>query len=267
MDGHFFEEFTNFCTNLKVYDDVKLINGKFGKVCVVKHKPTNKLLVRKTIDQKYYRPIEPMVHHLMKDNKYFVNLFYSISTLKSTVLILDYIPDGDLFEYVKSNGFMNESETRSIVRQTASALNSLHGYNIIHNDIKLENILYTHLKRIIVCDYGLCKIKGTESEQDGTLDYYSPEKIKMYDYEESMDWWALGIMTYELATAHHPFKVDKDEILDVEVLSKRISKRFLPIRKVSDKMNSFVNQMLNPAYKHRLRRYSDVVNHPFVNVI
>lgn len=266
MDEEFLTEMNEFCQNVVPYDKAKLQNGKFGQVCVIKHSLLDKLYVRKTIKRKHDFSIETMVHTLMHDNQYFVKMLYDFVLSKTHTLILEYIEDGDLFEWVKTNGAMNEAETRSVVRQLASALNSLHAHNIIHNDVKLENVLYTRHKRIKICDYGLCKIIDTESEQDGTLDYYSPEKIKMYNYEVSMDWWALGILTFELLSAHHPYKVGDDEILTINVLERRIGRRIQIISKASDKANNFLSHMLQPTYKYRLHRHSDIINHPFFNV-
>lgn len=265
MDEHFVKEVSKFFADVKAHDAVKLVNGKFGSVSVIRHAPTDKLFVRKVIDGKHFCYIEPMVHGLMRNNSHFVKLYYSFSTLNKHVLVLDYIRDGDLFDWTRDHGAMPEPDVRNVARQLSSALNALHKHHIIHNDVKLENVLYNKQKRVYICDYGLCKIVGTRSEQDGTLDYFSPEKIRMHDYSFAMDWWSVGVLTYELLAAQHPFKTDADERVSMDVMERRHQTRGIAqVRRVSAAANDFVRAMLQFDMKRRMCAYSAICNHDFI---
>nr|QBM78988.1 pk-1 [Helicoverpa armigera nucleopolyhedrovirus] len=267
MDDRFVKEINQFFAEIKIQNNVRLVDGKFGKMCVIKHEPTGKLFVKKSVAIKYVTEIEPMVHQLMKDNRYFIKLYYSLTTLKSQILILDYVAGGDLFDFLKKHKKVSEAETRSIVGQLTEALNALHSYKIIHNDLKLENVLYVRHKQIYLCDYGLCKIVNTSSCRDGTKEYMSPEKLKRQNYDVHVDWWALGILTYELLIGHHPYKHsnDNDEDFDLDVLQQRQQKKLHKYNFLSSDAQKFLEAMLMYNINYRLCTYETVIKHSFLS--
>ena len=265
------QELCDFYAEVKLSRDHKLVDGKYGHVSVLKHEPTQKLFLKKQIKLKHYNEIEPMVHSLMKDNRYFINLYYSITTLKTHVLIMDFIKGGDLFDLLKSEECLTVDETKLIVGQVCEGLHALHKHHFIHNDVKLENILYNRYKQIYIADYGLCKVVGQESCLDGTLDYYSPEKLAGRRYDYHFDWWAVGVLAHELLTGQHPFKSDHDEDMTIEKLEERQFQQLKkPIFKSNDqsKLNAqmFIVQMLKPNLNYRLHRYNDIINHIFLRI-
>ncbi|AAF33534.1 ORF3 protein kinase 1 [Spodoptera exigua multiple nucleopolyhedrovirus] len=265
------QELCDFYAEVKLSRDHKLVDGKYGHVSVLKHEPTQKLFLKKQIKLKHYNEIEPMVHSLMKDNRYFINLYYSITTLKTHVLIMDFIKGGDLFDLLKSEECLTVDETKLIVGQVCEGLHALHKHHFIHNDVKLENILYNRYKQIYIADYGLCKVVGQESCLDGTLDYYSPEKLAGRRYDYHFDWWAVGVLAHELLTGQHPFKNDHDEDMTIEKLEERqfqqLKKRIFKSNDQS-KLNAqmFIVQMLKPNLNYRLHRYNDIINHIFLRI-
>jgi serine/threonine protein kinase len=94
------------------------------------------------------------------------------------------------------------------------ALEYLHKRNVIHRDLKLENILisktfikdqeYLHVK---ICDFGWCAhtVTGTRSTFCGTPDYLAPEQVNETPYDNKVDLWAVGVLTHELLLGKTPF--------------------------------------------------------------
>ncbi|AIE47735.1 pk1 [Peridroma alphabaculovirus] len=258
-------ELNDFFSEITQERNHKLVDGKYGKVTVWKHGPTQKLFLKKKIKIKHYNEIEPMIHSLMNNNRYYIKLYYSITTLKSHVLIMDFIKGGDLFDLLKSEGRLSPLEGKLIVGQVAEALHALHKHQIIHNDIKLENILYNRYKQIYVGDYGLCKNVGLESCYDGTVDYFSPEKIARQRYDFHFDWWALGVLAHELLTGDHPYKDNPDETLTVDRLADRQRQRRVCSKNNLDKdATAFIAGMLKYNINYRLHKYSDISKHEFL---
>lgn len=208
--------------------------------------------------------METMVHSLMGDERYFIKLYFSVTTLKSHILIMDFIKGGDLFDLFKKEERLATTEVKMIVCQLADALNSLHQHNIIHNDIKLENIIYNRYKQIYIADYGLCRIVGQKSCHDGTMDYFSPEKIAGHDYHYNFDWWALGILAHELITGLPPFKNDFDEKLTVEQLAKRQQRKLVFSNSINKDAQSFISNILKFNINYRLNKYNDIIKHNFL---
>ncbi|ABM45715.1 protein kinase 1 [Spodoptera frugiperda multiple nucleopolyhedrovirus] len=262
------QEITDFYSDLELDCEHKTLNGRYGKLSVWKHKPTQKVFVKKQIKLKHYNEVEPMIHTLMKKNPYYINLYYSITTLKSHVLIMDYIKGGDLFELLKMEEYLSVDETRLIIGQLCEGLHALHKHHYVHNDIKLENVLYNRYKQIYIADYGLCKVAGQQSCLDGTLDYYSPEKILGRRYDYHFDWWAVGIMAYELITGEHPFKgADEDDSFDIEKLEERQQRKLVfKNRSVPANAQSFITGMLKYNLNYRLNNYNDIIKHVFLKI-
>jgi serine/threonine protein kinase len=256
-------EINQFFNEVRPHPKLKLVDGEFGKLSVIQHVPTQKLFVKKVVPLNKFSEMEPMVHNLMKHSDYFVKLYYSLQTLNAHVMIIDHVPGGDLFDLLKKYHKVGVTEARSIVGQLAEALHALHSHRIIHNDVKLENVLYSRRKFVRLCDYGLCKVIGTPSERDGTVDYFSPEKLARQPSDTHVDFWALGVLAYELLTGNHPFKRHDSEDLDADDLADRQKKR--PITAVaSQTAHSFVAAMLHPVLERRLCAYRHIIAHNFM---
>ncbi|AYN44963.1 pk1 [Alphabaculovirus alterspexiguae] len=257
------QEICDFYSEIKLANEFKLVNGKYGQVTVWKHEPTQKLFLKKQIKLKNFNEIEPMIHALMKNNRYFLKLYYSVTTLKSHILIMDFIKGGDLFDLLKSEEYLCVDETKLIVAQICEGLQALHKHHYIHNDIKLENILYNRYKQIYIADYGLCKVVGQDSCLDGTMDYFSPEKIAEMNYDYSFDWWAVGVLTHELLTGKHPYKLYSYEDLYIDKLKERQQKKIVFRKSVTKHAEVFIQQMLEYNIKYRLKSYTYIMRNNF----
>jgi len=147
--------------------------------------------------------------------------------------------------------------------------------------MKLENLLYDRSKnKVYICDYGLSVNIGTPSSYDGTYEYFSPEKLKVELNQESFDWWAVGVVAYEILSRKYPYdelekrkkndqsssgssSSSQDDFNPEELLKYQRSK--LPtIKRVSPVANDFVQQMLCYDYTKRLHSYNSIMRHPFL---
>jgi serine/threonine protein kinase len=128
---------------------------------------------------------------------------------KSLYVVLEYAMYGNLYQQLKKSKFFNEDKSRHIIRQVVSALIYMQERNVIHRDIKPENILIMDLDRmhIKLCDFGWSThtIDERRTTFCGTVDYVAPELLVQGGYDEKVDVWAVGILTYELLTGSAPF--------------------------------------------------------------
>lgn len=102
-----------------------------------------------------------------------------------------------------------EDRARFYVVQVALALGHLHERNIVYRDLKPENILMDEDGYISLTDYGLAKVLKPEDgklfDYVGTPDYLAPEIISEKGHGFEVDWWTLGVLTYEMHVGFPPF--------------------------------------------------------------
>ncbi|ACH88525.1 protein kinase 1 [Helicoverpa armigera multiple nucleopolyhedrovirus] len=257
-------ELTEFLSQCEKKPEYKLFDGKWSTVSVIEHKITQKLFVKKKIKMDHYNAIESLVHSLLGEERHFIKMYFSVTTLKHHILIMDYIKGGDLFDLFKKKERLSTLEVKLIVRQIVEGLNMLHYHNIVHNDIKLENILYDRFMQIHIADYGLSRIVGQKTCMDGTQDYYSPEKIKGDNYQIHFDWWALGILVSELIAGKSPFKTDFDEKVSLEILAGRQQKKLTFTSDMDKNAQTFITYLLKYNINYRLINYNEIIRHNFL---
>ncbi|AAM09111.1 putative protein kinase [Mamestra configurata nucleopolyhedrovirus A] len=257
-------ELTEFLSQCEKRPDIKLFDGKWSTVAVLEHKITQKLLVKKKIKIDHYNAIESLVHSLLGEERHFIRMYFSVTTLKHHILIMDYIKGGDLFDLWKKKERLSTLELKLIVRQIVDGLDMLHYHNIVHNDIKLENILYDRFKQIRIADYGLSRIVGQKTLMDGTKDYYSPEKIKGDNYQIHFDWWAVGILTGELSAGKSPFKTHFEEKLSLEELAVRQQRKLTFTSDLDKNVQTFISSLLRYNINYRLTNYNEIIKHNFL---
>jgi len=122
---------------------------------------------------------------------------------------MDYIPGGDMAYHLNQKGRFMEKEVRFFIAEIVLGLEHLHSCGVVYRDLKLENILIDKEGHICLTDFGLSKeldsISGTTKTICGTPTYLAPEIILGKQYGNAVDWWSLGVVTYELFTGINPF--------------------------------------------------------------
>ena len=172
-------------------------------------------------------------------------------------LILEYAPNGNLFQLIQKKKSLSENECFAYFIQTIDAIYFLHENNIIHRDIKPENLLLFNKSKIKLCDFGW----STELEIAnrttfcGTIEYMAPEIIKEESYEKSVDIWALGILLYEMYYGFSPFKaIGNFDDGTKEVLNNILNNSIIfPNEKIIDSdMKSLILKMIEKKGKKRI---------------
>ncbi|KPP72046.1 MAP/microtubule affinity-regulating kinase 4-like [Scleropages formosus] len=182
--------------------------GNFAKVKLARHILTGREVAIKIIDktqlnptslQKLFREVR-----IMKGLKHpnIVQLFEVIETEKTLYLIMEYASGGEVFDYLVSHGRMKEKEARAKFRQIVSAVHYCHQKNIVHRDLKAENLLLDADSNIKIADFGFSNEFTLGSKLDtfcGSPPYAAPELFqgKKYDGPE-VDIWSLGVILYTL---------------------------------------------------------------------
>ncbi len=129
---------------------------------------------------------------------------------KITYIVMELLQGQDLKSIIKSQAPMTLETRLSIIAQVADGLQHAHMNGIIHRDIKPGNIHVSPSGNVKIVDFGIARIPSSDLTRSGarlgTPIYMSPEQIRGSDYDERSDQFSTGIVFYELATYHHPFR-------------------------------------------------------------
>jgi len=175
-------------TTMEYYRFVKLIGkGAFGKVMLGVHKLTGKQGAIKIIDKdhlqddfsrkKLLREI-----YILKKIKHInvIRLLEVFENSKQVLMVMEYAGGGDLLHFVKEKKFLTERQAKPIFRQIIYGLAHIHSRNVLHRDIKLDNILLDQDGGVKICDFGVSKVIDKHkviNDQCGTPAYIAPEVI------------------------------------------------------------------------------------------
>ncbi|XP_074522755.1 serine/threonine-protein kinase 33 isoform X2 [Halichoeres trimaculatus] len=186
-------------------------------------------------------------------------------TAKMTYLVTELCVGGDLKQLLKQKKFFTEDETRHIILSLADAVVYLHKRDIVHRDLKLENILVKNAPdedengriMIKVTDFGLSVqtggvgIENIMTEACGTLIFMAPEIMSGRGYTKWCDVWSIGVVMYMLLCGEPPFVSKSKTGLFQEIMSKKVEFTQAIWATVSDAAKNLLAFLLkvDPAYR------------------
>ena len=243
--------------------------GAFGKVHLALHLGSGHLVAVKIFYKKNLKnnktneKIKNEIEILSKLRHPFISqILDSFETEKHIFIIMEYIC-GDLLSFLRKRGKISESTSKILFKQLIEGLKYIHKKNIIHRDIKLDNILIDLTNTVKICDFGVSKkIKNGEIMYDhcGTPSYIAPEIFENKGYEGfSCDIWSAGITLYYMLSGNQPFNAESINELEKKILMGNFEK----IKNISDDANDLIEGMLKVDPKKRLS-ISEILNHPWL---
>ncbi|KAI3536857.1 hypothetical protein CSPX01_10557 [Colletotrichum filicis] len=193
--------------------------GKFGRVYLARERTSGFICALKVlhknelqqgrVEKQVRREIE-IQSNLRHPN--ILQLYGHFHDSKRVFLILEFAGKGELYKHLRKESRFPEWKSAQYIAQMASALRYLHRKHVIHRDIKPENILMGIHGEIKISDFGwsVHAPNNRRNTMCGTLDYLPPEMIKPGSsdnyYNEKVDLWSLGVLTYEFLVGEAPFE-------------------------------------------------------------
>jgi eukaryotic-like serine/threonine-protein kinase len=155
-----------------------------------------------------------------------VAIIYDFLVFENYVfLVMEYIKGVTLKEAIKNAGPFSKQRAIEIIVEIAEGLKEAHDQNILHRDIKSDNIMITPDGELKIMDFGLAKLEGTPTlassdSRPGTIAYMSPEQVEGRPIDNRSDIWSLGVMFYEILTGQLPFTGDNDATILYAIIKK-----------------------------------------------
>jgi len=191
---------------------VTLGTGSFGVVKLVKHTNGNvyalKFLMKTHVIQlkqvehiKSEKNIMAAINH-----PNIVNYVGSFQDMKYLYICMEFVQGGEFFTHLRSRGKFPNEVARFYAAQVVKGLAHLHGRNIIYRDLKPENLLLDKFGNCKITDFGFAKqIEYKTWTLCGTPEYLAPEIILQKGHNKAVDYWAVGILIYEMLAGSPPF--------------------------------------------------------------
>ena len=237
--------------------------GGFSKVWRVKLKKNEKKYALKEmskvkiIDKKCEKSILEERDLLIKlKHPFIANMICSFQDYNNLYLLLELLPGGDLRYHLNTNHRFSENVIRFFISCLILSLEYIHKNNIIHHDIKPENLVCDDDGFVHLTDFGIAKIKKLQnnSETSGTPGYIAPEVLLKQNHSFTVDYYAIGIIGYEFLIGKRPYigknrKEIKNLILNKEVF---IDENNNKDKSWSKECLNFINRCLKRDAANRL---------------
>jgi protein kinase A/protein kinase X len=224
--------------------------GSFGRVRLVKLKGSQDrspfalkmMKKREIIRLKQVEHIKAEKEIMSRiDHNFIVNMFYAFQDEKSIFMLLEFVNGGELFSYLRQEGRLPCSAAKFYLAEIVLAFDYLHNMMIVYRDLKPENLLIDFAGHIKVTDFGFAKVVEDRTwTLCGTPEYLAPEIIQSKGHDKSVDWWAVGILTFEMLAGYPPFE-DENPLKNYQ---KILGGRFEEPRHFEVKVKDIVRRLL-----------------------
>ena len=240
--------------------------GKFGLVKLGIHKETKRKVAIKIINKQNMgnQDLELVKTEIdilkISQHPNIIKLYDIFENQDTIFIIMEHCAGGDLFSYIEQRNYrLPEHKAAEIIHKLSAAIYFIHSFGIVHRDLKPENILMTDNSEkadIRLLDFGLSKIIGPGekcTEPYGTLSYVAPEVLIEKPYDQRVDLWSIGIITYLLLCGCLPFD---DEHSEREIARQTIHDQvpYHPSlwKNLSKESKDFVNKLLQKNPDNRM---------------
>eukprot|EP01136_Pigoraptor_vietnamica_P009446 Opistho-1_new@45956 len=249
--------------------------GSFGRVLLSKDAKTGMYCALKVLKKERIVRTK-QVEHVMNEKKllatvncpFVVNMIAAFKDTRNLYIVLEYVNGGEMFTHLHTYGRFPSPMARIYAAEVAMGLSYLHNLDIIYRDLKPENLLLDHRGHIRITDFGFAKrVFDRTWTLCGTPEYLAPEIILSKGYSHAVDWWALGILIFEMLAGHAPFTDPNPMGIYEKIIAGRIAfpKHFKP--EEIDLISHLCTADLTRRYGNMKGGVDDIKNHAFFNGI
>ena len=159
------------------------------------------------------------------DHPFLCGMEYLFQSEARLYFVMPFINGGELYKIFQEKKRFDENIVKFYAAQIIIAIGKLHEKGIMHRDLKLENIMVDSTGYIKIIDYGLAKMLSIDevaTSYCGTPEYLAPEMISHSGHDKTVDWWAVGVLIYEMLIGVTPFFNKNRQVLMSKIKHSRI---------------------------------------------
>ncbi|GMH19702.1 hypothetical protein Nepgr_021543 [Nepenthes gracilis] len=295
-------------TSIQDFEIIKPISrGAFGRVFLARKRATGDLFaikVLKKADMICKNAVERILAErnilITTRNPFVVRFFYSFTCKENLYLVMEYLNGGDLYSLLRNLGCLDEDMARVYIAEVVLALEYLHSLNVVHRDLKPDNLLISPDGHIKLTDFGLSKVGLINSTNDlsgpsissnafldddktdsttqhssrrelhrkpsvvGTPDYLAPEILLGMGHGATADWWSVGVILFELLVGIPPFNAESPQQIFNNIMNQDIPWPKIP-EEMSYEAYDLINKLLigSPAQRLGATGAREVKGHIF----
>ena len=240
----------------------KVYSRKYKKVLAMKEMSKTKIIDKRSEKSvKAEREMLELMHH-----PFIINMHFSFQDGENLYIAMDLLTGGDLRYHICKHKKFFEEQTKFFIACIILSLDYIHTNNILHRDLKPENLVLDSNGYMKLTDFGIAKVYKKENykETSGTLGYMAPEVMCGQNHTIAVDYFALGVIGYELMNGFRPYVGKNRKEIKEKMMAKQVQvkKEQIP-QGWSVESADFINRLLQrkPINRLGLRGCMEVKEH------
>lgn len=247
--------------------------GSFGRVRLACHKKTGYVFALKILSKNLVVKTKQVDHILAEkqiladvQHPFVVQYYSSFQDETYLYLLMEYVVGGEFFTHLRNANRFPNNTARFYAAQVISAFDHLHKNNTIYRDLKPENLLIDKDGNLKITDFGFAKRIDPASKTwtlCGTPEYLAPEIILNKGHGKAVDWWALGILIYEMLVGYPPFFSEDRMQLYQAILAGKIDWPAHISKQARDLISKLLQVDITRRYGNLRGAAKDIKRHPW----